>query len=135
MVYTLGQAAKAVGKSKTAVSHAISSGRITATKDAFNRWVIDPAELFRVYPQTAKDLTISGDVAHQAASHMTPEIKATVEGLEKLCRQIESERDNLRAELANANEERRTVLRQLTALLTDQRVKPRRWWFGKREGV
>jgi hypothetical protein len=161
MAYTLGQAAKTIGKSKTAVAHAISSGRLSATKDAFNRWVIDPAELFRVYPQNSKNLAVSGDVVHQV-DNITPEterLKATVEGLEKLCRQIENERDNLRAELVHANEERRTVLRQLTALLTDQRAvkapdvitmpspphvsptpttteKPRRWWsFGKRESA
>jgi hypothetical protein len=124
MAYTLGQAAKATGKSKPTISNAIESGRLSASKDAFGRWQIDPAELHRVYPP---DLTASNDSEHQSRqtdginSAEVVRLKATVEGLEKLCRQIEDERDSLRTQLAEANEERRTTLRQLTALLTDQR--------------
>lgn len=141
MAYTLGQAAKATGKSKTAISNAIEKGRLSASKDALGQWQIDPAELHRVY---APEKTISNGVGHQVDADRTPEVerlKATVEGLERLCRQIEGERDSLR--------EQNT---RLTALLTDQRpqLKPqtgatakpatspptpvkRRWWsFGGR---
>ena len=44
-MYTLGQAAKATGKSKTAIARAIGKGRISADKDANNHWRIDPSEL------------------------------------------------------------------------------------------
>ena len=50
MVYTLGQAAKAVGKSKTTISKAIQNGKISATKQANGSYKIDPSELHRVYP-------------------------------------------------------------------------------------
>lgn len=146
MVYTLGQAAKATGKSKTAIANAIVKGRLSATKNAFGQWQIDPAELHRVYP--AKNM-ISNDLGQQVDPDGTAEIerlKATIEGLERLTRQIEGERDSLRARLDAADEERRTTLRQLTALLTDQRAQnsvsdaalapapaKRRWWnFGRR---
>lgn len=49
MLYTLGQAAKATGKSKPAILDAIKSGRISASRDDRNQWQIDPAELHRVY--------------------------------------------------------------------------------------
>lgn len=135
MVYTLGQAAKATSKSKTAIANAIEKGRLSATKDSFGQWQIDPAELHRVYPPKS---TISNDLEHQVATDRTAEIerlKATIEGLERLNRQIEGERDNLRSRLEAADEERQRTLAQLTALLTDQREQPARrgWWpFRKR---
>ena len=50
MAYTLGQAAKAVGMSKGTIAFSIKKGRISAQKDEFGQWSIDPAELHRVYP-------------------------------------------------------------------------------------
>lgn len=49
-MFTLGEAAKQVGKSKTALSKAIKTGRMSANKNG-NSYSIDPAELFRVYPR------------------------------------------------------------------------------------
>ena len=43
------EAAELVGKSRPALMKAIRNGRISATRDAFGRWMIDPAELTRVY--------------------------------------------------------------------------------------
>lgn len=50
MKLTLGQAAKEIGLSKTALSNAIKSGRLSAKKSDVGSYEIDPAELFRVYP-------------------------------------------------------------------------------------
>lgn len=47
--FTLGQAALEVGKSKSAISKAISDGRLSATKNPNGSYSIDAAELFRVY--------------------------------------------------------------------------------------
>ena len=54
-MYTLGQAAKATGKSKTAIARAIGKGKISADKDANNHWRIDPSELHRIYPVVSQD--------------------------------------------------------------------------------
>jgi len=43
------EAAALVGKSRPALMKAIRKGRISATRDAFGRWMVDPAELTRVY--------------------------------------------------------------------------------------
>ena len=51
MSYTLGQAAKATGKSKTTIQRAIRSGKISAEKTVDGVWHIEPAELHRVYPE------------------------------------------------------------------------------------
>jgi hypothetical protein len=50
MGYSLGQAAKAAGVSKTSIGRAIASGRLSATRTDAGGWAIDPAELSRVYP-------------------------------------------------------------------------------------
>jgi hypothetical protein len=50
MGYTLGQAAKAVGMSKTSILRSIKAGRISAGRDEFGQWAIEPCELHRVYP-------------------------------------------------------------------------------------
>jgi hypothetical protein len=52
MVYTLGEAARATGKSKATISKAIKSGRVSARKDETGTFHIDPSELHRVYPPT-----------------------------------------------------------------------------------
>ena len=123
MAYTLGQAAKASGRSKAGIAQAIAAGRIAAMKDEIGRWQIEAAELHRVYPAKGQART---EIEQLLDAKWTAEIgrlKATVEGLESLCRQVEGERDNLRNQNA-----------RLTGLLTDQRVNPEpekprwRWW-------
>ena len=55
MGYTLGQAAKAVGMSKTSILRSIKAGRISAGRDEFGQWAIEPCELHRVYPPLTDD--------------------------------------------------------------------------------
>ena len=50
MQYTLGQASKATGKSKSVIQRAIVKGKISAHKDEYAQYVIDAAELHRVFP-------------------------------------------------------------------------------------
>jgi hypothetical protein len=48
-MYTLGQAARAVGRSKTTLGRYIKSGRLSATRAEDGAYIIDPAELHRVF--------------------------------------------------------------------------------------
>src|SRR6267154_4187689 len=96
MAYTLGQAAKATGKTKAAISQAIAANRISATKDDLGRWQIDPAELHRLYPPKGSQVDDSEHLLNPNHTVELERLKATVEGLERLCRQIEGERDSLR---------------------------------------
>ena len=51
MPHTLRQAAKAVSKDRTTILRAILSGKLSATRDeATGSWLIEPAELHRLYP-------------------------------------------------------------------------------------
>src|ERR1700736_5822527 len=58
MSYTLGQAAKAVGMSKTSILRSIKAARISAGRDEFGQWAIEPRELHRVYAPLTDDTVI-----------------------------------------------------------------------------
>ena len=99
MAYTLGQAAKATGLSKPTLSEAIKRGRISASKDDFGRYQIDPAELHRVYPPLP---TSTGKTGVQSEQNLTNDLtakimvlEARVQALEELKTQIAAERDRL----------------------------------------
>ena len=68
VVYTLGEAAKACGKSKATLSKAIKSGKISAKKNDDRSFSIDPAELHRVYPPAPSTV----DFEHKLTPHETP---------------------------------------------------------------
>ena len=57
MKYTIGQAAKATGRSKSLISKAIKDGKLSATRVGItptSPMEIDASELFRVYPMLLK---------------------------------------------------------------------------------
>ncbi len=49
-MYTLLQAITATGTSKQTILKAIQSGTLSASKDSYGTWILDPAEVHRVYP-------------------------------------------------------------------------------------
>jgi len=64
MYLSLGQAAKETGKSKSVISNALKSGRLSGRRNDKGEWEIDPAELFRVFspqnglePRSERDST------------------------------------------------------------------------------
>lgn len=70
MKHTLGTAAKAVGKSKSTISKAISSGKISAHRLSNGSFEIDPSELHRVYPPNGSE---TGEVERSATPKKTGE--------------------------------------------------------------
>ena len=117
MNYSVKQAAEATGKTKPTILRAIQKGKISAKKDEHGEWEIDPAELHRVYEPVPAGTDTHTDANETADSR---EIALLREMLADKDRQIEA----LNRRLEGVDEERRTTLRQLTALLTDQRAKP-----------
>lgn len=117
MVYTLGEAAKATGKSKATISKAIKSGRISASKDETGTFHIDPSELYRVYPPTVSS-------EHKETPVNTP-VKADIDGtIRELQARLEAAHERLsdkEAVIADLREDRDRWRHQATALLTDQR--------------
>jgi hypothetical protein len=135
MAYTLGEAARAVGRSKTTLGRAIKSGRISATRGEDGSYLIDPAELHRVFPvirdghpRMERSGTLNGP--EPAPSLETLALRQLLAERERLVdEQAESIRD-LRARLDQEAEERRRMTeerRQLMNMLTDRRSWWRRW--------
>lgn len=126
MVYTLGTAAKATGKSKATISKAIKNGRISAQKDETGAFRIQPSELHRVYPPITK-----------TEHNETPDQQGDKEALiRELQARIEMATERLQDKdsvIADLKEDRDKWRQQATALLTTQpsEVRKKRWWSRK----
>jgi hypothetical protein len=150
-MYTLGEAARASGKSKPTITKAIRTGRISAVRAEDGTYQIDESELHRVYPMIGqpngkilRSLT-PGDTGITGGNPAAGELekwKAVAAEREETIR-------DLRHRLDQADTDRRQVLDRLaaaqervTALLTDQRPAPaappppapRHWWNWRRQG-
>lgn len=66
MILSLRQAAELTGKSKSTLTRAIKSGRLSASRNAEGMYAIDPAELARTYP------FLGTNDAHHDAHHGAP---------------------------------------------------------------
>lgn len=53
-MYSLKEAAEAVGVGKPALLKAIQKGRISAVKNDIGQWIINPSELYRVYKPVSR---------------------------------------------------------------------------------
>ena len=119
MTYTLGQAAKATGKSKTTIQRAIKSGQISATMNENGSYTIDPAELHRVFFAVTGDGRESGDMKQSETKELHREN-------EFLRQQLEREREINRRlfdrldEEAAERKEAATETRRLMLMLTHQ---------------
>jgi len=123
MLYSLKQAADAVGRGKPAILRAIQRGIISAQRNAKNEWLIDPAELHRVYPPIAGNDAASVHVERGAAGEATgatATLLAKIEGLEAMLNRERETVHDLRRRLDQSEEERRETQGKLTALLTHQ---------------
>ena len=125
MAYTLGEAAKATGKSKAAISRAIKNHTLSADKQADGSYRIDPSELHRIYPPVSGDqltqpLTIGAETTGEIR-----ELQAKLEAATQRLRDKDDVIDDLRRRLDAEADERR----KLTTILTDQRpARRRKWW-------
>ena len=131
MSYTLGQAARATGKTKPTIARAIKLGRLSASRADDGSYLIDPAELHRVYPLTGK---ADGQTQRSETPAEGNGILATSEGLRRLLAEREARiadkdsviadlRDRLdRADQRVADEiaERRRLTLQLSPPVADQ---------------
>lgn len=121
MVYTLGEAAKATGKSKATISKAIKSGRVSAHKDESGTFHIDPSELHRVYPPA--------DFSERLETHTNTPTRMNIDGtIRELQARLEAAHERLADKetvISDLREDRDKWRQQATALLSDQR--PRSW--------
>ena len=149
MGYTLGQAATC-GMSKTSVLRSIKAGRISAGRDEFGQWAIEPCELHRVYPALTDDnetgnatgerAVTGGDTALVAANARASLLEWRINDLRTMLDDMRGQRDDMRGQRNDMRHERDHWREQAQRLaLADQRdrtaaaapqAKPERrgWW-------
>jgi len=115
--YTLSEASKAAGRSKSTILRSIRSGRVSASRDELTGgWNINAAELHRVYDGTCRDAPdgVPGNGTDAGV------LQAKLQAAEARLLDKDQVIDDLRRRLDAEAEERR----RLTTLLTVRR----RWW-------
>jgi excisionase family DNA binding protein len=145
--YTLKQAAVAIGKSKPTVLRAIQSGKISALRDeTTGGWLIEPAELHRLYPPVVPvmvhDVTMNSDVIPHETVQLRRELEMLREERERERQEAQTTISDLRVRLDRSEEERRQTQTRLSALLEDKTAAPapaaitapakRGWWSWRR---
>jgi hypothetical protein len=129
MQMTIKQAGEATGKSKATILRAIQAHRISATKDdTTGAWMIDPAELHRVFPPAANDAGEAVQGQGNSDNVVRLELAMMQQRFEQFQQERERERTDKDAVITDLREDRdrwRTQAEKL--LLTDQRPKARRW--------
>jgi hypothetical protein len=140
-VYTLGEAARASGKSKPTIAKAIRTGRISAVRAEDGTYQIDESELHRVYPMigqlngkvlrslTPGDTGITGD--NPAAGELE-KWKAVATEREETIRDLRHRLDQADADRRQTLDRLAAAQERVAALLTDQRPPAapvrRSWW-------
>lgn len=139
---TLSQAAKTSGRSKSTLSRAIKTGRLSATRLDDGNFSIDPAELFRAYPATFNNPYDERPIERDATP-APADLQSRISMLELL---LEKEREAVAREreisarereiFTDLKEDRDRWRQQATNLLANQETVPvapapspgRRWW-------
>lgn len=126
MAYTLGEAAKAVGKDPATISRALKKGTISAEKNAHGQWQIEPVELHRVYPPVQETQDAQGVASKLNASGRNTELesenkllRASVESANDRILALEEERDRWH----QAFEKQQELAANTQRLLEDQTKK------------
>src|SRR5215204_3274709 len=91
---SLGAAARLTGTSKSTLTRAIRAGRLSATRDDFGQYRIDPSELTRCYPVKECSATVATN--HHATPGPDPQVamlEVELRGLRELLAEMRQDRD------------------------------------------
>lgn len=134
MQYSANQAAEATGKNVATITRAVKSGKLSATKNSSGAWVIDGAELSRVFPLRTQSLQIPAmqSDANPMQSSNLPDDKALREELAVLRERVKAD-NRLLEERANhiADLQKRLDRAEDRLVLSAPSVAPakrRNWW-------
>jgi hypothetical protein len=95
---TLAEAAKETGLTKPAIFKSIKNGKISASKDERGQWMIDPAELFRVYAPVSKKETVHPQTENLSLLLKVKELESKLEVTDKRLLDRDREIDDLRTQ-------------------------------------
>lgn len=100
MKLSANEAAKRTGKSTPTITRAIKSGKISAEKTGSGGYLIDPAELFRVFPALTSTNTETPEISGSETLPVTPSdtllLQEKVSLLEAALADAKAERDEWR---------------------------------------
>lgn len=137
MSYTLGEAAKATGKSKPTIQRAIKSGKISAIKNINGSYSIDPSELHRVYPLKQSDSNSEGKMKQYVTHNNDNGLQVKLDALKRELEAANVERNRERELMEQQIELYKERLArsdkdkdQLTALLTNHAPSRGEGFFG-----
>lgn len=105
MKYTIGEAAKATGKSKATISKAIKNGDLSAKrlgKTITSPFEIDASELFRVFPASSAENDKSNEHEHQENTTSNSGLQVEVKMLREMLDREREISDDLRKQLDRA---------------------------------
>lgn len=105
MKYTIGEAAKATGKSKATISKAIKNGDLSAIrlgKTTTSPFEIDASELFRVFPVSSTENSIANEHEHTENSIANSGLQVEVKMLREMLGREREISDDLRKQLDKA---------------------------------
>ena len=109
-MFTLGEAAREIGKSKTTLTRAIHSGRMSANRLEDGSYQIDPAELFRVYDRVIHETGVQPSNGESCDPSAAATDDATVallrEQIELLERTHKREREGLQERIDELQKDR-----------------------------
>lgn len=120
MKYSAGQAAKAVGVATSTITRALKNGKISGEKQPEGGWLIDPAELHRVFPPVAAQELQQGSRDPLMLESATPELDSRNRGLERLV-------ETLQEEIAWLRQDREKQIEQLQETIADARQDRDHW--------
>lgn len=116
MTYTLGEAAKATGKSKSTILRAIKSNKLSAARNELNQgWIIEPAELHRLYPAVAHDAPEVAEMARHETHGTALELRLKLEAATQRLADLEAQISDLREDRDQWREQAQRLA------ITDQR--------------
>ena len=120
MKYTAGTAAKAVGKTKSTITKAIASGKLSAVKNDSGAWEIDVSELHRVYPPSPTETV---EIKRYDTPLATGGNSKEIEALERLLKATEEQLEDVKSD-------RDEWRKQANTLLISNATTPRKKFLG-----
>ena len=120
MKHTAGTAAKAVGKTKSTITKAIASGKLSAIKNDNGAWEIDASELYRVYPPTPLETV---EIEHNDTLKEMGGNSKEIQALERLLKAAEEQLTDVKAD-------RDEWRKQANQLLISNGTAPRKKFLG-----
>src|SRR5712691_5744553 len=114
---------------KQGIIKSIRTGKISGTKDAHGQWLVEPAELLRVYTKVGPVDANQSKQVDDSSSNDANSLQAEIKSLREKLSVLEVERGREREQLSSQIEDLRkrlddesTERRQLSALLTHQQA-------------